>query len=130
MVRQFPDPKDRKRHAAELMKFKYEDRHLKFTVMFLQKVVRSMEWRVICAKEHAFGEYEERVYDPIDTSEEVKDSDIMSATQKKALLLKEMREIATELPLLKEHFYGGDIDLEEAAERKDYRPEAMAGIKK
>lgn len=127
MAKSFTDPRERKKHAEERTKYKYTDAHRLFTVLFLQQVVRSMEYRVILAKEHAFGEYEERVYDPIDTGEGVKDTDIIAATQKKSALLKEMREIAQELPQLKEHFYGGDKELEQAAERKVFTPEGIAG---
>lgn len=127
MVRAFPDIRERKKYAGEATKYRHTEAHTTMVVFFLQKVVRSLEWRVICAKEHAFGEYEERVYDVIKTGEDVKDTDIMAAATKKDILLKQMREIAIELPELKSHFYGEDKDLEKAAEKKDYSPEAMAG---
>lgn len=126
MVRAFPDIRERKKYAGEATKYRHTETHTTMVVFFLQKVVRSLEWRVICAKEHAFGEYEERVYDAIKT-EDVKDTDIIAAATKKDLLLKQMKELSQELPQLKEHFWGGDTDLGDEADRKVFTAEAVAG---
>ena len=138
MVRAYPDPKERKVQAAAITGYKapnhvgnpkaYEA-HMKAIVLFMQRVVKSLEWRYIMARYHLYNECEECIYDFIKKGDDVKDTDVIAAYQKKALVSKEMNGIMEEMPALLIRFYGDDKQLQEAAV-KIRTAETMADKKK
>jgi hypothetical protein len=139
MVRPHPDPRERKKVAAEITGYKAPDAkdnpkgleaHTRAIVLFLQRVVKSLEWRYIMARLHLYNECEECIYDIIRKEEDVKDTERIAAYTKKDLVSKMMSAIMDEIPGLMTRFYGDDKELEKSAVRV-YSSEAMANrIKK
>lgn len=81
-------------------------------VRFLKKFAFPREWFMICANEHTFYEYGERMMEPITKSAEVKDKDEMTAISIKSKLSQDMEVINERIEKGYKKMFGDDTEID------------------
>jgi hypothetical protein len=123
LVRQYPDLKDRRRKAAEMLHIKEGPSPL-FIVAYLKKIIKSRLWTLICSNERTFDEYAEKVNMPIMNTND--DNDMLKTVELKNKLLTQMDDMRSRISALYAEMFDHDEELIAASEQVEFTPESIA----